>query len=132
MSILDVLRSGVAIANKVTKPLQATIQYRHFLSNDGYGAPTYVPDVSLPALTPKTIVDWKQKQVRTQSGILSVSRASVMFLDIAELVAITNGEGISDEDMIILPDGTTGPILDMSGFIDAGTTLPLATEVWLG
>ena len=35
-------------------------------------------------------------------------------------------------DKIVLPDGTTGPILDMSGFIDAGTGHPIATEVFLG
>jgi len=53
-------------------------------------------------------------------------------LDIAALVAATNGAGIDDHDVIVLPDGTTGPILDMSGFIDAGTGHPIATEVFLG
>jgi RNase P/RNase MRP subunit POP5 len=86
----------------------------------------------LPATPLQAIVDWKQRQLRTQEGILSVSRASVAFLNVQALSTATNGEGVNDEDIIVLPDGTTGPILDMGGFIDAGTGHPVATEVYLG
>lgn len=127
MSLLDVVRSAVKVADKVTKPLQATVTLQHYVGENGYGAKTYLSAVSLPA-----IVDWKQKQLRTMEGVLSVSRASVMFLDVAALMAATNNEGVDDNDLITLPDGTTGPILDMTGFIDAGTTNPVATEVFLG
>lgn len=127
MSLLDVLRSGVRIADGVTKPLQAIVTLERYSGEDSYGTKTYTGVVKLRA-----IVDWKQKQVRTQTGILSVSRASVMFIDAAALKKATNNEGIDDNDRITLPDGTTGPILDMSGFIDAGTKLPLATEVYIG
>lgn len=132
MSLLDVLRSGVSIADSVTRPLQATVQYRHFLSADGQGASLYDPPMDQPALELVAIVDWRQKSLRTMTGELSVSRASVLFLNIAALVAATGGEGIDDGDIIVLPDGTTGPILDMTGFIDAGTGHPVATEVFLG
>lgn len=127
MSLLTILRSGVEIANKVTKPLQATVSYKRYLSSSGTGTKTYAPTVQL-----KAIVDWRQKQLRTQSGILSVSRAAVLFIDIAALFSATAGNGINDEDIITLPDGTTGPILDMGGFIDAGTGHPIATEIFLG
>lgn len=128
MSLLDVLRSAVKIADQVTKPVQGTVTFKKMVaSNDGYGTKTYPSSVPLRA-----IIDWKQKQLRTPSGVLSVSRASVTFLDVAEVARATNGEGIDDNDIIVLPDGTTGPLLDMSGFIDAGTGQPIATEVWLG
>lgn len=127
MSLLDVVRSAVKIADQVTKPLQATVAYSRFTGSDGYGTPIYAGAVSLRA-----IVDWKQRQARTSTGILSVSRASVTFLDVAALVTATSGVGIGDEDKIVLPDGTTGPILDMSGFVDAGTGEPVATEVLIG
>lgn len=127
MSLLDIVRSAVKIADDVTKPLQATVSYKRYLSSDATGFKSYASVVSLRA-----IVDWKQVQLRTAGGILSVSRAMVMFLDIAALVAATSGNGVSDEDIITLPDGTTGPILDMAGFIDAGTGHPVATEVYLG
>ena len=39
MSLLDIVRSGVRIANQVTKPLHATVTYQKMvLSADGYGA----------------------------------------------------------------------------------------------
>lgn len=132
MSLLGVLRDAVKIADSQTKAIQATVQFRHYVSSSDEGDAIYNPPVGQPALELKAIVDWKQKHLRTMEGQLSVSRASVTFLDPAAVAAATGNEGIDDNDIIILPDGTTGPILDMSGFIDAGTGQPLATEVFLG
>jgi len=129
MGLLDVIRSGVKIADKVTKPLQATVSYERCISTnaDGYGAKSYASTVPLRA-----IVDWKQKPVRTQAGTLTVTRATVDLLNIADVVAATGGAGIGDDDRFTLPDGTTGPILDLAGFIDAGTGHPISTTVMLG
>ena len=132
MSLLTALRAGVAVADKITKPLQPTVLFRRFLGSDEYGTPTYDPPADQPARSMRAIVDWKQRQVRTLTGELSVSRAMVLFLDVNEVATATANEGIGDEDVIVLPDETTGPILDMAGFIDAGTGRPLATEVYLG
>lgn len=126
MSLLTVLRSGVAIADKVTKPLQATVSYQRELMAGGYG-PTYAAAVDLHA-----IVDFRGVTVRTRGGELTATRATVTLLDIAEVVAATAGAGIGNNDIFTLPDGDTGPILDLSGFIDAGTGNPIATTVLLG
>jgi hypothetical protein len=127
MSLLTAVRSAVAVADKVTRPLQSTVSYRRRTGQDGNGDATFATAVDLLA-----VVDWQQRQVRTITGLLSVSRAAVTFLDAAALSAATGGAGISDDDVIVLPDGTTGPILDMAGFIDPGTEIPIATEVFLG
>jgi hypothetical protein len=127
MSLLDVLRSGVAIVDKVTRPLQATVSYEQCTSVDASGTKAYASAVPL-----KAVVDWKQRQVRSMSGVLSVSPASVMFLDILALVVATGGDGVDDKDRITLPDGQTLAILNMGGFIDAGTGKPVATEIFLG
>lgn len=140
MSLLTGLRAGIATANKITKPLQATVQFRHFVGASGTGERMYLPPEGEPAIELLAIVDWKQKHLRTPTGELTVSRASVLFLDIVALRAATTvldgsnlvEEGINDQDMIILPDGSTGPIIDMGGFIDADTGHPVYTEVWLG
>lgn len=132
MGLLDAIVAGVKVADKVTKDIQATVLFRHYTGEDGFGQQTYKPAIGLPALQLRAIVDWKQKQVRTLAGTLSVSRAYVGFLDYAALNAATNGEGVNDSDMIELPDGTTGPILDMSGFISPATGHGVITEVWLG
>lgn len=127
MGLLDVLRNGVALANKITAPLQGIVSYQRAGVPDGSGG--IIPGAVVQL---RAIIDWKQRQVRTISGILTTCRASVTFLDISALNAATDGQGIGDMDTIVLPDGTTGPILDMSGFIDAETGHPLATEVFLG
>lgn len=127
MSLLTAVQSAVKVADSVTRPLQSTVSYKRWLGQDGNGDASFAAPVELLA-----IVDWKQRQVRTITGLLSVSRAAVTFLDAAALSAATAGAGIGDDDVIVLPDGTTGPILDMAGFIDPWTELPIATEVYLG
>jgi hypothetical protein len=129
MSLLDVLRSGVKIADRITKPLQPAVTYYRLLTppKDNYGADNFASPVSLRA-----IIDWKSRQVRTSSGELTVTRAVVTLLDVDAVSAATGGAGIGDFDKFVLPDGTTGPILDLGGFIDAGTGHSLATEVMIG
>lgn len=128
MSLLDVVRSAVKIADTVTKPLQATVQYERFSSDtDGYGSIGYAAAVPLRA-----IVDFNSKQVRLRDGTLSVTRATIELLDVVAIVAATGGEGIGNDDRFTLPDGDTGPTLDIGGFIDAGTGHPIATRVMLG
>lgn len=128
MSLRDTLLNAVKTVDTVTKSLQATVTFQKAVVDaTGYHTPDYPTSVSLLA-----IVDWKQKPVRNMQGVMTVSRASVIFLDVAALVMATNGEGVNDLDRITLPDGTTGPIIDLSGFIDAGTGKPFATEVMLG
>lgn len=128
MSLLDVVRSAVKIADQTTKSLQATVMYERYTgSSDGYGTPLYVTAVPLRA-----IVDFTSKQVRTRDGILTVTRATIDLLDVAAIVAATGGEGIGNDDRFTLPDGDTGPLLDIGGFIDAGTGNPVATTIMLG
>jgi hypothetical protein len=126
MSLLDTLRSAVKIADKVTKPLQPQVAYERATTQGGYGV-SYASKKYLRA-----IVDYRSVQTRTKEGQLTVSRATIMLLDIAEVVAATNGQGIGNDDRFTLPDGDTGPILDIGGFVDAGTGNPIATTVMIG
>lgn len=125
MTILDV---GVAIANKVTKSLklQATVIYEREIGTDGYGTRTYGSAVPLRA-----IVDFTSKQVRTQDGVLTVTRATITLLDRPAIVAATNGDGVGNNDRFTLPDGDTGPILDIGGFVQEGGAL-IPTTVMIG
>src|SRR4051812_17152216 len=125
-----ILRSAVAIANSVTRSLnfQAVVLYERDLGEDSEGTRVFaVPPVPLHA-----IVDFQGVTVRTRDGVLTVSRATIDLLDIKEIIAATDGEGIGNNDRFTLPDGDTGPILDISGFVDAGTTHPIATTVKIG
>lgn len=132
MSLLDILRSGVKIVDNVTKPLQPYVSYWRYVSEDAYGTAVYNPAITSAGAQLRAVVDYKSTQVRTKEGVLTVSRALITLLDINAVVAATNGLGIDNNDKFQLPDGDSGPILDIRGFIDAGTGHPIATEVVIG
>jgi hypothetical protein len=120
----------VKIANNVTRPLQCLVQYQQALTTftAAKGART-----SLSSPVPlHALVDYKAVQVRTREGVNTVTRSIVTLLDIKEIVAATGGQGIGNNDKITFPDGDTGPILDISGFLDAGTGHPIATTIMIG
>lgn len=128
MSLLDVVRSGIKLVDKTVKSLEATVTFQKCVfSDDGSGTPTYPTSVPLRA-----IVEWKEVQVPSSSGLINVSRPTVLFLDYNALMAATNNEGISEDDRIFLPDGTTGPTRNLEGFLDAQTGQTMYTQVYLG
>lgn len=116
MGLLD---DVVALAYNVTDSLglQAVITYEKYLSTDGAGKKAYVAPTSIKAL-----VENKQRQIRGADGQLGMSRAKVTILDPSIVVSVF--------DRITLPDGTTGPILDISGFINS--VHPILSEVYIG
>jgi hypothetical protein len=131
VSLLHVVRAAVKIANDVTKPLHATVAYRQYVSQSGYGKPTYSPPVTSPALSLLAVVELKQKQVTNQQGMLAVSAVTIIFLDVPALQTATNNAGLSVNDSITLADGKSSPILSLGGLIDVGTGIPFATEAYL-
>jgi len=127
MSLLDALRAGIKTADGITKPLQPTVSFKRGTPGDAYGAGS---GSSTPL---RAIVDFKTYQVRSKDGINSMTvRATITLLDIAAVVSATNGLGVRDVDIFVLPDGRTGPIVSLDGFVDAGTGHPIATTVMLG
>lgn len=126
MSLLDVLRSGVKTIDKITQPLQSTVTYRRFLSGTGDGGHNLGPPVTLEA-----IVDYKLTRVEV-NGVLMVTRATVIFLDVKTLSTATSGFGVQTNDQITLQDGTTSPVRAIGGFMDPGTGVPVATEGMIG
>lgn len=112
------VRNGVAMADRLTTDLQASVTHQSWTGYTDEGVPSYAT-----AVTRKALVDWKQKQVRTLAGTVTVSRAEVTFL---------RPVVVDEKDRIVLPDGTTGPILDMAGFVDPATGVGYTTAVFLG
>jgi hypothetical protein len=126
MGLLQIVRSGIKIADKATKDLQATVTFERMTGNNG-SENTYANPVNLRA-----IVSNKQQIVRTTSGELSQSQTSILFLDIDALLSATNNNGVREQDRITPPDGDVGPILALGGFVDRETGKPVATKVYLG
>jgi hypothetical protein len=128
MSLLDTLRAGIATANTLTKDLQGSVQHYAWTGQDGFGADQFASPV-----TRRALVDLSRKLRATSEGRLQMTVAIVTFLDvIAPNGASGRVEPVDDRDRIVLPDGTTGPIIRGGGFMDATTGRPLFNEIMIG
>jgi hypothetical protein len=122
MGLLDIVRSGVAIANTLTVDLQAiVIREAAFLplTQDVRGEPNRAAGVNVPAL-----VEMKQRMVKLATGEIIASRAKVTFLDPAIVIHV--------KDRLTLPDGSQGPILEVEGLVDRSTGKSILSEVFIG
>lgn len=81
----------------------------------------------------KAIVEKKVQMRRTESGEMVLTTATVMFIEpVPPLGATDRSEPVDPRDIIILPDGSTGPIVNVSGFVDRVSGRPFYSEIWLG
>jgi|SRR5580765_3136039 len=128
MSLLGVLQNGVKTLNRITRSggLQAQITY---VQKTGATAsdPSFAAGVPVHAH-----VDFKAVQVRTREGTLATTRAVLTWTDVAEILLVTGGRGVTVDDFFTLTDGSVGPVLSVGGYIDSGTGQPVATEIYLG
>jgi hypothetical protein len=133
---MSILTNALKIVDGVTKVLkfQSTITFERYLSEDEYGAESYGAAVPL-----SVIQELKQRSVKTPTGELATSTATLTFLDVPALVAatpnVTGGgkEGfIFANDRITLANGSVQPILNVGGFVDGENGRLIPTEVYLG
>jgi len=123
-----IVRAAVVTANTMTESLQVPVQHAAWTSSDGLGAPVYATRVVRQA-----IVENKQQQVRTTTGETVLARAKITFLaPITGNGADGRREPFDPRDEIVLPDGTSGPILAINGIADPATNYPYLFEVYLG
>lgn len=129
MSMLDILRLPAKIAHGVFKDVEAEVLFHRRLQpdEDGYSTKQYASAVKLTA-----IVELKQRMVNTPTGVLAPSSVTIIFLDVPALSAATKGLGISVHDRIVISPNKVQPIVNVGGFLDRGTKLPVATEAYLG
>jgi hypothetical protein len=133
VSLADIVRSAVAIAQSVTEAgeLQETVTLRRWKSADASGAPTYATSLQASALVSHSAV-----KLRTDTGIETVSTAQVTFLQpIDPLAPVVSGreEPIDKRDQIILTNGKSGPILRTDGGLaDPDTGRPYTVTAYLG
>lgn len=134
MSFRDLVVSGVALAKSLTQPLQPQVIVRRWIGQTEFGTDQYHADELYTALVEK-----KVQAVRGPGGQEVLARSYVAFLEpipsLTLLLGLEPGkrtDPFDEQDVIILPDGETGPILAIEGFIDAETSSPYLSEVWLG
>ena len=127
MGLLDVIRSGVKTADSLTRSLQSTVTYERCTAKNQYGKKTFATAVPLKALFEK-----KNRMVQSPTGVLVMSTGTLSFLDVAALSTATGGAGLSVEDQFTLSDGVIPSVINVGGFVDAGTNQPFASDVYLG
>lgn len=118
MGLDTILRAGVAILNTATASMQNTVQHSAWTGQDDYGAPTFAT-----AVPRKCILDNMTRRRHLPGGEEILQKAEMQFL-----YQIT----IDPKDRIVLPDGTTAPIMDISGPVDPVPGKPYTTTVILG
>jgi hypothetical protein len=129
MSLASIVRKGVATANSCTSSLQVSVSHYPWIGYNKAGEDIWAGTaVTLQALSEK-----KRMLVR---GPLSEELKEVTVLTIIGPVA-ANGtaerrEPIDPRDKLVLPDNSTGPILDVSGLDDPSTGRPYMYMVTLG
>lgn len=133
---MSILTDALKVVDGVTKSLklQATVTFERYMSSTGYGAEVYGGAATLSA-----ILEYKQRSVRTSTGELAQSTATLTIVDLPALIAVTpavTGGGkagwVFTKDRITLPNGTKQPILNVGGFVDGGSGQLIPTEVYLG
>jgi len=128
MALDDIIRNGVALANSLTKSLQVGIRYEPWIGQDEYGTPRFGAKQDI-----LVIIEYKNKQFSTRSGKEALIRANIYFLQpLTANGASDRAEPLDTRDRIIMPDGTTGPILSADGVADSNTSLPYYHVVQLG
>src|SRR5262249_32013643 len=110
MSLADDVRGAVALAKSIFTDLEITIAYRAWIGQDGNGKPTYAPTLTLRAIS-----DARVRQIKTTTGDVQLIKVSLLFL--APIPATTSNapykrvNPVDPQDIFIMPDGTTGPVV---------------------
>lgn len=127
MSLDSIIRNGVKTINKTTKSLQPVVQISAWIGSTYKGADSYASPIEVQAL-----VIQKQELRRTASGEMVMTKAYVAFIQpVPPNGAVGRVEPIDPRDKIVLPDGTTGRIVNTDGLIDPAISRPYLSEVWL-
>lgn len=120
MALIDILRTGVAIADAQTSSVQVTVQHRRYTSQSGFGEETF--DTATPR---QAILDLEDKMLHLGDGRLVEAVGELTLFDVENAVDV--------KDTFTLPDGRiVKPVAVNSGVIDPGTNKPLVITVILG
>lgn len=113
---LNILKSGIKLADKLTKGVQSTVQIRQFTGESVSGAKTYSSPVKYRA-----IVNRSARQVFRGGQLVMISGQITILTKISPNGATTKPvrrEPIDPRDLIILSDGTVSTILSAPGAIE--------------
>lgn len=136
LNLPSLLSSAVKIAFNATRSLQETpdgvgiVVHHAWVGEDSWGKPYFAtPPINRPAI-------WEpghQSKFDTNTGAVVQVRGKLTFLEpIAPNGAEGRVEPIDNRDLIILPDGTSGPIFKPEGLYNPVAGAPFLIELWIG
>lgn len=117
MAFDDLVRTGVALADRMTESLQAPIVHEPWVGQGDTGEPIYAAPIQRTA-----IVEYEPKQVQARGQAVEVA-ARVVFL---------RPVLVGHSDRLTLPDGTTGPLVRIGGLADPDAGWAFVVEVMIG
>lgn len=124
----DIIRTGVALANSLTSTLQVTIMHTPWIGVDANNVAQYGTPVARQA-----IVEYKLDSREKVYGEENLQSCTITFLNpIAANGAANRDEPIDPRDRMVLPDGTSGPLISVKGIVDPSTNKPYLYQVILG
>lgn len=126
----DVIADALELADELLEDEQILepITVARWTGQDVEGDPTYAADI-----TPPAIVELKQQLRKDANGVEVMSKTKLTIIrPIPDEGTAGRREPIDPRDKVTLPDGTTGPIIDIGGLVSGGTGKPYMLEVWLG
>lgn len=128
MSLASTIRKGIAIAHKVTKSVQETVEHHAWVGQDGFGAPTYAAPHGRLAL-----VEERMYQRRVDQQVIEV-RYTLTFLEPIEPVGGVDGrsEPVDRRDKFVIHGGITGPVVDVQGMHDPTVGRSYMLQIFLG
>ncbi len=131
MSLADLVRNGIALANSQTATLQVSVRHEAWIGQDATGKPLYAT-----AVTRSAIVTDSSRRFKRNDGEEIVATTYVAFLSPIPVrtPTVTGRQGPIDErDRLTMPDGRTAPIVRVDGgLVDPSTGRTYLHQVWLG
>jgi hypothetical protein len=129
MGLANVVRAGVAIADRLVKDLEVTVLHYPWISESGFGKPSF-------AVTPVPIlavVRHTRDIKRTVDGDTADPFAVILIpRPLAANGATGRDEPIDPRDKFVLPDGTEFVVRNVVGILDPSTGKPYAYRVEVG
>ena len=125
----ELLRAGIAIADTLTKGVQVDVTLEAWTGQSGFGVESFASPVTI-----KCVLDLTRKQIKTDSGReITIVATLTKVGDVAPNGTAGRREPIDPRDRITLPDGTTGPIIDVPGaVVDPGTGRGFINAIMIG
>lgn len=130
LNLPKLISNAVAIADDATKSIQVSVTYRAWISDsDQWGNKEYASPLTLRAIYESK----HESKLDTNTGQVVQVQGKLTIIDVPD----PNGaagrvEPIDNRDLIVLPDGTTGPIFKPEGLYNPAAGKPFLIELWIG